>query len=407
MPVDLSAIPKPARRKSPPSVKRWLVYLLGFLVCGGIVTLWLWPETLPVKSALFWHCFIIIPFVLWGITAVMRWLLWLNFEWFADGWDNERELDLKNEIERAQRFIVLNAMSVHLPHVAASEAISQQFLVPDGVSLPAVVDEKTLSMSHYAEFNDAGEPLFSARINKWLGILLADPTIQSGLYICNPECRLKVVIQIANESQINEVEVAAVKQTVIPLVPSSAIIEIISDYGLSDIDNWLDEPDTFHKLLVLSINLFDSISDGEGEVAVGLLFCSADSNYGEPYIARVHRPECTKEPLSVHSAARQAMRWGKVSADDVASLWLSGVNSEHNLPALLAVHNLKFPRAEENKQLIHIDIKSGTTGLSSPWLALALAAGNSESISFPQLVINMAGPDITPWWFVVHPYMSP
>lgn len=406
MPVDLSTIPQPARRKPPPSVKRWLVYLLGSLVCGGIVTLWLWPETIPVKSALFWHCFIIIPFVLWGITAAIRWLLWLSFEWFADGWDNERELDLKNEIERAQRFIVLNAISVHLPHVAASESISQQFLLPEGVSLPAVVDENTLSVSHYAEFNDAGE-LLSVRINKWIGLLLADPTIQSGLYRGNPEYRLKVVIQIANESQLNEQEISAIKKIVIPLVPSSAIIEIISDYGLSDIDNWLDEPDTFHMLLVLSVNLLDSMSDGEGEVAVGLLFCSTDSNCGEPYIARVHRPECTKEPLSVHSAALQAMRWGKVSADDVATLWLSGVNSEYNLPAMLAGHNLKFPRVEENKQLIHIDVKSGTTGLSSPWLALALAAGNSESVSFPQLVINIEKPDITLWWFVVHPYISP
>ncbi|SUX58190.1 Uncharacterised protein [Citrobacter braakii] len=132
MPVDLSAIPDVARRTRQPSIKRWLVIFLIFMVLSGFITSWLWPSNNPSRGAFFWHCFITAPLVVWILLLGTRWLCYLATEWPAEGWDDEREQDIANEIHRGQRFLVLAAQSVHLPHAVTSAGLTQQFMLPQG-----------------------------------------------------------------------------------------------------------------------------------------------------------------------------------------------------------------------------------------------------------------------------------
>lgn len=136
MPVDLSVIPPATKRKLPPSVKRWSVVLLVFIVCGGLFTSLLWPSHSIVRGELFWNCFISLPFIIWLFIFGARWLCYLISVWFSDGWNHEREKDIGNEIQRGQRYLTLEAVCTHLPHVVTSGVMTDQFIIPGELSYP-------------------------------------------------------------------------------------------------------------------------------------------------------------------------------------------------------------------------------------------------------------------------------
>jgi len=94
--------------------------------------------------------------------------------------------------------------------------------------------------------------------------------------------------------------------------------------------------------------------------------------------------------------------WGKTDAEHIESLWFSGMGTENKTQSLLSKNKLRFPRAEASAQITDIDLKTGLTGVTSPWLAVALAAGQSVSLPFPQLIMSVSKEGL-PWWVVIHP----
>jgi len=403
MPVDLSVIPDVAIRKRPPSLKRWSVVLFVFFVCGGFLTSWLWPAHKTIHGALFWHCLITLPLILWVLLLGIRWLFYLSAVWPADGWDEEREQDIANENHRGQRYLLLEEVAVHLPHVVTSGMLTHQFLLPQGVILPAVVNENTQAVGYQAVFND-GESTLSERVLRRIKSLLDDSAIKSALlsqpYTARP---LTVIIQISCENELGKEDTAEIHKCISPLLPVPSKIQFSSQFGLSEIDSWLDAPDSFSALLIVSVNILSLISDGEGEAAVALLLRFGAGDTSPLTVTHVHRPELAKDTTTIHEAAMQALHWGKTCCEDIAALWLAGMGVENKSQALLANNNLKFPRAEASAQLTDIDMKSGSTGVTSPWLAIALAAGNVGAVPYPQLIMSMPDGDAQPWWLVVYP----
>lgn len=405
MPVDLSSIPEPAIHKRPPSLKRWSMVLLIFLVCSGFLTSWFWPAQKVVRGALFWHCFITAPLVLWAVLLGGRWLIYLAHEWPASGWDNEREQDIVNEIQRGQRSLLLLGTGVQLPHVAASAALSQQFLIPQGLALPAVVDKNTQAVSFQSSFNDEGL-IFFDRVIERMNKLLSESAIQSSLLQRNSNLDLTVVVQLANENILGKEELENIHSYILHLFPTSKI-HISSAFGLKDIDRWLDAPDSFIDLLIVSVNLQPELSDGEGEAAVALLLrVTGDGSDNDPSVARVHRPEIATDPTEISTSVSLALQWGKSCAEDIASVWLTGMGVENKAHSLLASSNIKFPRAEDANHLVDIDIKSGYTDVVSPWLALALAAENIGVAPNPQLVMSIPEKNDSICCLVIHPPVS-
>lgn len=402
MPVDLSAIPDVAQRKRPPLLKRWLVVLLFFLIAGGFLTFWRWPANAPVQGGMFWHCLISIPLAVWIVAFGVRWLSWLAGEWPAEGWDNAREQDIANEIQRGQRFLALGGMSVHLPHAVTSGVLTQQFLLPRGITLPAVVDTPSQAVSYQVAFSDVGQSPCQ-RVSRRLKALLEDSAIRRALSQRYIVCPLTVVIQSGDDSLLSTEDRESIKNSISPLLPVSARVNFLAHFGLAEIDNWLDDPGSIEALLILSVNLPAVISAGEGEAAVALLLHFGKDECDDFSIARIHRPEQSSKMTTLHTSAMQALQWGKTRTEDVAGLWLAGMGTENKAQALLANNNLIFPRVEENAPLTDIDLKSGYTGAVSPWLAIALAAGSVGKAPSPQLIMSMPEKSALPWWLIVHP----
>ncbi|MRT55311.1 hypothetical protein GJV11_04185 [Enterobacteriaceae bacterium RIT693] len=401
MPVDLSAIPDVASRTRQPSIKRWLVILLIFLGLGGFLTSWLWPANHSAQGAIFWHCFISAPLAIWVVLFGVRWLAWLSTVWPANGWDSEREQDIANEIQRGQYFLVVDAASVCLPHVVTSGTLTEQFLLPQGIKLPSVIDSETQSVSYIARFSDSHSPT-AERIHNRFRELLNDPILKTALSRYKTIKPLQVVLQIDPSIYLPQDELEEFQKRMVTFLPASDI-RLLPHFGLSDIDNWLDNPESIDSLLVVSICLRATVSDGDGEAAVALLLRPGDET--EPGIntaVHFHRPEQSKSTATLLASARQALAWGKTDVEHIESLWLSGMGTENKTQSLLSENKLHFPRAEASAQVTDIDLKTGLTGVASPWLAVALAAGQSGSLPFPQLIMSVSEEGL-PWWMVIQP----
>ncbi|MDA8515696.1 hypothetical protein [Citrobacter sp. Igbk 16] len=403
MPVDLSVIPPATKRRLPPSVKRWSVILLVFIVCGGLFTSLMWPSHSTVRGVLFWNCFISLPFIIWLFIFGIRWLSYLTSVWLTDGWNHEREKDIENEIQRGQRYLTLEAVCTHLPHVVTSGVMTDQFIIPRGVELPTVVDEVTQIVSYQSRFGDARLPLL-IRIVRELTLLLEDVTLQTALMKCKASKRLTVVLQIDSDITLAPVTISDIKKEVKLLVPGYAQILFSSQFGLADIDNWLDNPRTMDYLLVLSINLRTKLHNGEGEAAVALLLHSTqDDSQLKNYIAHIHRPEKTTY-AGLNASVMQSLLWGKSNLETIEYLWLSGMGAKNEEKTQVA-NNIGLPLNDTKAKLIDIDMKSGFTGSVSPWLAIALASGNHRYPS-PQLIASMSEHDDLLWSLVVRPQIQ-
>ncbi|AIR66366.1 hypothetical protein [Cedecea neteri] len=401
MPVDLTAIPDVASRAHPPSIKRWLFLLLIFMVFGSFLTSWLWPENLVTREALFWHCSISVPAIIWAALFGIRWIVWLTTVWPANGWDDEREQDIKNEIRRGQSFLVLGAASVRLPHIVTSGALTEQFLLPKGIELPSVVDVETHTISYIAQFSDNNLPSVK-RIQNRLQELLSDPALKAALFRHKTTNSIQIILQIDPSVHLSTNEQEILKKQITKCVAVEDI-HLSPHFGLSDIDGWLDKPKSIDLLLLLSVCIRATISDGEGEAAIALLLHTENAvETDRNSTARFHRPEYSKDTVTLLASAKQALVWGGTDTEHIESLWFAGMGTENKTPSFLSENHLHFPRAKASAQITDIDMKVGLTGVTSPWLAVALAAGQPGSLSFPQLVMSVSK-DSRPWWVVVHP----
>lgn len=398
MPVDLSAIPGLAKRNRPPLLSRWLIGLLILTACAIFLTSWLWPAQGAVQRGLFWGCALGAPLGVWVLLFIGRWLVWLATELPAQGWDDARERHIASEIVRGQRFLQLKAQVVHLPHVVTSDAPAASFLLPQGAMLPPVVDEATQAVKYIAQFSDAGKPA-AKRVAARLRALLEDASLQTTLRQHKTAKPLTVIIQIESNIALSPAECAHIEQLVMLLLPVSAAIHFSPQFGLADIDRWLDEPGTISSLLILSACVRHTVQDGDGEAAVALFLLpghSADEN--SKLITRIHRPEHSKSASMNHDSALQALLWGKARHEDVAAVWMAGMGAGNRGQHVLAESQLKFPEA----QTADIDVISGRISVVTPWLAAALAAENPGRDPCPQLIITQQENEL-PWWMVVHP----
>jgi hypothetical protein len=402
MPVDLSAIPPVAKRKKCPSLKRWSVALLILLLCWGFITLKLWPSDQSTNGALFWHCLISAPLLLWLIVFSLRWLIWLVSEWLADGWDSERGADMAAEIYRGQRFFSLEATSIRLPHVVGSEALAEQFLLPKAVVLPVVVDESTRAISHQASFNNTGQPVRD-RIMMLFISLLDGAKLNTELTKRKVADKLPAIIQIDTDSTLSEEELLTVKNKIEKLYPVLSPLNFEPHLSLDEIDNLLDVQPAMDRLLIISLRLLQAPQEGDAEAGVALLLGNRKDDQPPAGCACLHRPELTIDIAALDQSVEQSLQWGETCREDITHLWLTGFGIENKAQNFLANNNLRFPHINAEGTFTDIDMKSGFTGKVSPWLAIALAAGNTAKKSSPQLVMSMPNTDNRPWWLVVHP----
>lgn len=400
MPVDLSCIPAQARRRAAPSLKRWLILVIVFIASGGFLTVYLWPADASTHTTLFWLCFLGIP-VGGGLGVLsIRWLIYLITEWLADGWDSARARDLAQDIRNGQRSLALLGQVVHLPHVVSAESLSQQLLMPEGIELPAEVEDGDERLVYHACFNETSLPV-QERMKDRLRVLLSDTSLQTAFQRLPQNTSLVILLQLSPNISSTLEDLNVLQRLVREMIGFPLNITLLTGDGMPTVDTWLDNPDMMQTLLIIALNFSDKRVDGTGEAAAALLLHSPESSVLlENAIAEIHRPEQTQTSQGLNAALQQALHWGITTPEAIKHVWLTGMGISNEAVSLLSTAGVHFPAAG---QPCDIDLKTGLTGTVSPWLAIAAAADQAAQSSSPQLIMCVPNESTLPWFMAVCP----
>lgn len=396
MPVDLTCIPVRAESRPAPSIGRWLVFLLALVAGNGLATAWLWPAEMSTHIPLFWICFPGVALVIWVILGIVRCVIFLTPVFGNEGWNDMRERDLAQEIRRGQRSLVMLAKAVQLPHVVASGTLSEQLLIPDGISLPPVADTTGQNVIHQARFGDASLAWMD-RLKVQLRALLSDNGMHSALRGLPPQSPLAIALLTDPENSVTPEQQQMSEQIIREIIGLPFRLSFIEVSGPDILDRWLDEPGLMQTFLVLAVNLMEEDVDGTGEATVALLL-QRDASLMEEAVVSVHRPELTHSEQGITYALQQALLWGMATPDAVSQIWLAGTGTENKADGQFSDAGIRFPRAG---QPCDIDLRTGQTGYASPWLAMAVAAENLIVTSSPQLLMSVGAENHASWFMVI------
>ncbi len=403
MPVDLSTIPTPAQRSSPPSFKRWLFILTLAMVICGTATLYFWPANKPTQTPIFWYCFIPIPSILWLSLFALRWLIYTFSDCINDGWDEEREWTLHKEIQRGQRYVNVLAQVAHLPQAMTSASLSMQIIAQE-IVLPSTVEGSSQKVIRQARFDDIALPELE-RLHNRIVALLADSTLQAALMQLPEPRHLTVSLLAETDEHSGHIDLSPLWERVLQTTALPATASIVQNGGLDMLDKWLDNAISGRVLLVIAVRLINEQKDGEGDAAVAMLLQTPVS--GKPSsgtIARIHRPERSKTAEQLTAAVLQSLHWGDIQPEGIGQIWLTGMGCENQAQSLFSSIDVAFPTVVTAEQTCAIDIHTGLTGKVSPWLALAVAIDNATLRQCSQLAMSISETDpLLPWFTVVHP----
>lgn len=340
--------------------------------------------------------------VIWGVLVIVRSVIFLTLVFGNGGWNDMRERDLAQEIQRGQRNLAMLAQTVQLPHVVASGTLSGQLLIPNGITLPAVVDNTTQNIIHQARFGDTTLPWMD-RLKARLQTVLSDNQIQAGLRGLPAQSPLAIALLTGPEDSVTPEQQQMAAQILREITGLAFRLSFIEGSGLNILDRWLDEPGGMQALLVLAVNLVEEGIDGTGEAAVALLLQRTDVLMEESVVS-VHRPELTHSEQDMAYALQQSLLWGMTPSETIRQIWLTGTGTGNKADGLLSGAGIRFPEAE---QPCDIDLRTGQTGCASPWLAMAVAAENLIGTSSPQLLMCVDGENYAPWFMVIRSPAEP
>lgn len=396
MPVDLTCIPERAENRPAPSIRRWLIMLMVLAIANGLIVAWLWPSGVSTRIPLFWICFPGGAILIWSMLIIFRFAIFLAPVFDNGGWNDARENDLALEILRGQRSVAMLAQVVQLPHLVGSGSLSGQLLLPDGIALPPDIDSVTQNIIHQARFNDSSLASID-RLQIRLQELLSDHLLQNALRRLPAQSSLTVAL-LTNHQELPTPELQQVTENLFREITGLSFpLSFIDGVGLEILDCWLDEWETTHPLLVLTVNQSEKDSDGMGEAAVALLLQQGE-RFIENAVVSVHRPELTHPEQGMGYALQQALLWGMTTPDDIRQIWLTGTGIENKADGLFSTAGVRFLEAG---QPCDIDLRTGQTGCASAWLALAVAAENVVATSSPQLVMCVDAERQSPWFTVI------
>lgn len=403
MPVDLSTIPAPARRSTPPLFKRWLFFLTMAVIICGVATLYLWPADQPAQTPVFWYYFLIVPSLLWLSLFALRWLIHTFSDCVDDGWDEEREWTLYKETQRGQRYVNVLGQVTHLPHAITSISLSMQLIFND-IILTSTVDETSLEVIRQARFDDISLPV-SDRLRNRIIALLGDSTLTMALSQLSLSQHLSVSLQTDTGGKFYDSDLPLLWEGVLQTIALPAIASLAPSGGLDTLDAWLDKSAAGQALLVISVRLADEQKDGDGDAAVAILLQTPaleENSHGT--VARIHRPERAKTAEQLTSAVSQSLLWGKIAPGSIGQIWLTGMGCDNQAQSLFSSVDMAFSSVVTPAQLCDIDIHTGLTGKVSPWLALAIAVDNAVLNQYSQLIMSVPETNaLLPWFIVVHP----
>lgn len=388
MPVNLKHIPPPAARPNPPVWWVWALLLLLALVAGIGYALYSSHTPSGTNTQAFWEIALEIPSLIWLGLLVLRIVWFKGGEAMSDGWDKEREYRLDCEIRRGQRALQVLGVSLHSALRPVDDADGQAQWVAFLKGEQALKTQASWTSNQgtrHSRLPHAKDETAEQVLERVLRKITEDVAGMLSAFSADTP----VTLLLEYESASGESMADAVWQSCLARSDILQPIARTEENGLAVVDSWLDSHNnTPSLLLVIAFQIAPEKSEGTAEAAVGLLFGNPDIQNSLLPLAILHRPEQTHQPdtESLHYALKQALNWGPVLPENVTCGWRVGVDNAWQEGIATGLMALSCP-LNTGSDLHNIDSILGYPGPAAPWVAIACATAQSNSVG-PQLIVS-------------------
>ncbi|MCX8574731.1 MULTISPECIES: hypothetical protein [unclassified Gilliamella] len=390
MPVDLTLLPKPK-----PEVKKinrwfWVILLVGFILCGSIITFVL-SFFYNIPNNLFISGFFLFPFFAWL-------LIFLNGIYFHGyrknynkEWNLHRERRKQQLIKYGQRglYVLEHALVTqqgNTENVRALKNKSFQMIAKQYGNDGAVIAYTSL-INDYKN-NDSNYNFLKSVFEQWKA------KFKVKFLTLNSNINIHVRLFFESELEENKMEVLW-SETLGKIINDPASFKIEEPKNSSTfIESWLDNSQHDNELLlVISSHMFQTPVKNEGEFISMLLLAgeNVDKNCYASDISKsgvkVHRSEQTNV---LNNTIDNALLWSSDIAAPYDIVWCNCMTTDIKNDIMNYFNEIRF----EPKDVLDVENSIGNAGLCSYWLNLALAIENIVQSKNKQLVI-LGSPYVT------------
>ncbi|ELY5929038.1 hypothetical protein SNN97_000376 [Cronobacter turicensis] len=398
MSVNLKLIPAPAIRPRPPAWWGWLLLLIVMLLGGMADAILSNMSRKETNAEEFWTSALGLPALLWLILLALR-ITWYKGQLATvHSKDQERDRQLRREMQRGQRYLNVFAMSLHsaLREPEDADGSKQWDLLQGKVkglkTQPSWQSHEGIRHSRLVQVNgESAEQMLSRGLKKTLEELspvlssLPDETPLALLLESNSSLPEHLVEKTWHDSWA----ASQIRQTVMR----------IEGGGLAAIDKWLDDLRNEHSLLmVISSQINPKNPEGSAESIVGLLLGGGTVSPELVPHARLHRPEMVHHNGSddFEYALKQSMEWVPIAADEVKNGFLVGVKPTWHMTIATGLQAIQSP-INAGQDLHDLGYTLGFPGPVAPWVAITCAVRACQ-FSDSQLIVSGNNRDNTQLW---------
>ncbi|MFT4439180.1 hypothetical protein ACMX25_38275 [Caballeronia sp. 15715] len=398
MAVDHQQLPKEEPESAtPPSRLVWTIVFVVLLAAGGAATALIWPKYIPTNDWRFWATLVVLPSALASFIVSRR---------LSAYEASNLDIQARNEVVRAYNQRVFDAAGEPFAVLAAAYRFS--FDRKEN-ALDGVRDRSTKLVSQAAIAQDAppvharwlllpsiklapGSPASDKRrhieVAKWLFGELLDELAQA-IKALPQGISLDVHFAMSSLLSIEERDSLWNDKWEELGLRHADIATKESDVNLMTLDRWLDQtieaPENKARLVVaVQLHVLQSKSPppGSAEAAVALLVLpeGAAARHAMISTANLHRP-ASGGFLQAKEAICPALKWARVAAPEVKSVWETGFDDTQWGQVISAAGFLGLPN-----NAIKVDQSIGFAGVAAPWLAVAYAAKSLSDKEQRQMV---------------------
>ncbi|WP_392551321.1 hypothetical protein RHO14_07455 [Orbus wheelerorum] len=370
-----------------PQFPRWWVWpllFILFLIIGASITLSISLDN-TISNGWFLGGVFFIPLVSWIFVAGF-WFYWLTYcQDYAISWNKQYDARYAELTLAGQQplYVLFSALYTEQGYQGTAQKITKE-----GVSIQTKMPyQGTKAVAHSKlVFEDdlllttldlRAKNLFE-RLYKQISPIFIEPWIHYPIHV-----------RFCVDTELDQKQLLALWQNVFSSYRFVSIEFIEPTQSSWLIDTWIDN-DIDGLLLVVSMHLFDSPQEKEGEAFSALLLAGesilSDKKAKEAIttqsveLVTLHRPEIGHD---LDKVIHHGVLWGAKEAAELTTVWYSHIelDSVPMIATKLDEQGIKL------KHMYHLDNTIGHTGNCAYFTALALASEHARSTEDKQLVV--------------------
>jgi len=374
-------------KQTPPQFPSWWVWpllFILFLIIGAAITFYISLDS-TISNGWFLGGVLFIPLSIWIFVAGFWFYCLIYSQEYAIGWNKQHDARYIELTEEGQQplYVLFSALYTEQGYQRTAQKI-----IRDGIFIQTKVPRQGTKEIAHAQLR-FGEDIFVPMLSLRAKYLFERLYKQISPVLVKPWVSYPIHVRFCLDAELDKNQLLTLWQSAFSSYRFASIEFIELAQNSSLIDDWIDN-DEEELLLIVSMRLFDSPQDKEGEAFSALLLAgdSLLSNKAAKNaitaqsieLVTLHRPEIGTD---LDKVIHHSVLWGAQEEAELNTVWYSHIDLD-NVPIIatkLDEQDIKL------KHIYHLDNTIGHTGDCAYFTALALASEHAHNTQDKQLVI--------------------